>query len=217
MSNRNRIIVALSGSSSPTGVPTARGADQSNTSRPMRLSTPGARDDRLRDERARRQSSGSPTFPRQRDLAASMASGTSSQRMADRPCSMTLSAWPTACNGNLIARAADVCLERGGWCYVVRETPLHAGHLRLMLQAAEAGASCSPVPGYYHRRHARRHHRPPRDEDPRSVRDRRRADRALAGLDAPRSPAATDGRELGPVVPEARWRCLEDGPNTRSD
>ncbi len=52
---------------------------------------------------------------------------------------------------DLIARAADVCLKEGRpLVLMVRESPLHLGHLRLMTQAAEAGAViCPPVPVFY--------------------------------------------------------------------
>jgi 4-hydroxy-3-polyprenylbenzoate decarboxylase len=89
------------------------------------------------------------------ELAASIASGTFvTSGMVVAPCSIkTLSAIANSYNDNLIARAADVCLkERRPLVLAVRETPLHLGHLRLMQQAAEAGATIlPPVPGFYHR------------------------------------------------------------------
>ena len=55
-------------------------------------------------------------------------------------------------NDTLLARAADVCLkERRKLVLVVRETPLHLGHLRLMEQVTASGAVVlPPVPGFYH-------------------------------------------------------------------
>jgi flavin prenyltransferase len=89
----------------------------------------------------------------ERNLAASLASGTFITRgMIVAPCSVkTLSGIATSFNDNLIVRAADVCLkERRPLVLVVRETPLHAGHLRLMQQVTEAGATVlPPVPGFY--------------------------------------------------------------------
>jgi 4-hydroxy-3-polyprenylbenzoate decarboxylase len=91
----------------------------------------------------------------ERNLAASLASGTFVTRgMIVAPCSVkTLSGIATSFNDNLIVRAADVCLkERRPLVLVVRETPLHLGHLRLMEQVTEAGAVVlPPVPGFYAR------------------------------------------------------------------
>jgi flavin prenyltransferase len=91
----------------------------------------------------------------ERNLAAAIASGTFvTMGMIVAPCSIkTLSAIANSYNDNLIARAADVCLkERRRLVLLVRETPLHAGHLRLMSQATEAGAVIlPPVPAFYHR------------------------------------------------------------------
>ncbi|HEV2439264.1 MAG TPA: UbiX family flavin prenyltransferase [bacterium] len=91
----------------------------------------------------------------ERDVGAAIASGTFiTAGMAVVPCSIkTLSAIATSYADMLTVRAADVCLkERRPLVLVVRETPLHAGHLKLMLAATEAGATIlPPVPGFYHR------------------------------------------------------------------
>src|SRR5215831_6996844 len=91
----------------------------------------------------------------ERAVGDSIASGTFvTAGMVVAPCSIkTLSSIASSYDDNLITRAADVCLkERRRLVLVVRETPLHAGHLRLMLQATEAGAVIlPPVPGFYHR------------------------------------------------------------------
>jgi len=71
------------------------------------------------------------------------------------PCSIkTLSGIANSYASNLIIRAADVCLKEGRKVILaVRETPLHAGHLRLMEQAAQAGAIIfPPVPSFYSKR-----------------------------------------------------------------
>lgn len=89
----------------------------------------------------------------ERDLAASLASGTFlTHGMVIAPCSIrTMSSVANSLNDNLITRAADVHLkERRPLVLMVRETPLHAGHLGLMREAALAGATIlPPVPGMY--------------------------------------------------------------------
>jgi 4-hydroxy-3-polyprenylbenzoate decarboxylase len=90
-----------------------------------------------------------------RDIGASIASGSfSTAGMLIAPCSIkTLSAVANAYSGDLVARAADVCLKEGRpVLLMVRETPLHKGHLRLMQLAADAGAILfPPVPAFYGR------------------------------------------------------------------
>lgn len=89
------------------------------------------------------------------DIGASIASGSfSTFGMVIIPCSIkTLSEVANSYNQNLLARAADVTLKEGRpLVLAVREAPLHRGHLRLMDQAAEAGAVIfPPVPAFYNR------------------------------------------------------------------
>jgi 4-hydroxy-3-polyprenylbenzoate decarboxylase len=89
------------------------------------------------------------------DLAASISSGSFiTDGMLVIPCSMkTASAVAHSLNGNLLVRAADVCLkERRKLVMVVRETPFHLGHLRTLTQLAEIGAVIlPPIPGMYTR------------------------------------------------------------------
>jgi len=90
-----------------------------------------------------------------RDIAASISSGSfRTSGMVVIPCSMkTLAGIALSFSENLLLRAADVTLkERRPLVLVPRETPLHLGHLRLMVQAAEIGAVIMPpVPAFYHR------------------------------------------------------------------
>jgi polyprenyl P-hydroxybenzoate/phenylacrylic acid decarboxylase-like protein len=88
-----------------------------------------------------------------RNLAAAVASGSfRTAGMVVVPCSMNTLASIAYCQTtNLLTRAADVCLkERRTLILVTRETPLHLGHLRAMVAAAEAGATIlPPVPAFY--------------------------------------------------------------------
>jgi 4-hydroxy-3-polyprenylbenzoate decarboxylase len=90
-----------------------------------------------------------------RDVGASLASGSfKTMGMAIVPCSIkTVSALATSFAETLIARAGDVTLKEGRpLVAVVRETPLHAGHLRQMLALAEIGAVIlPPMPAFYNR------------------------------------------------------------------
>lgn len=90
-----------------------------------------------------------------RDLAASIASGSFRTRgMVVVPCSVkTLSGIANGFSQNLLLRAADVTMkERRPLILVFRETPLHPGHLRLMLRATESGAILlPPMPAFYTR------------------------------------------------------------------
>lgn len=87
------------------------------------------------------------------DIGASIASGSfQTLGMVVVPCSIhTVSAIAYCLSDNLVTRAADVILKEGRrLVLVVRETPLHVGHLKSCLAAAEAGAVIlPPVPAFY--------------------------------------------------------------------
>jgi len=90
-----------------------------------------------------------------RDLAAAISSGSfRTEGMVIAPCSIkTLSGLANSYDTNLLIRAGDVALkEKRKLILVLRETPLHLGHLRLMTAVAEIGATIMPpVPAFYHR------------------------------------------------------------------
>lgn len=89
-----------------------------------------------------------------RDIAAAISSGSFiTSGMIIMPCSIkTLSGIANSYNDTLIARAADVILkEKRKLILGVRETPLHLGHLRLMMNVIEIGAIIfPPMPAFYH-------------------------------------------------------------------
>ena len=88
-----------------------------------------------------------------KNVGASISSGSfKSLGMVIAPCSIrTLSEIATGVTSSLVSRAADVVLkERRRLVLLVRETPLHAGHLRSMSQVTECGAIVMPpVPAFY--------------------------------------------------------------------
>ena len=90
-----------------------------------------------------------------KDIGAAISSGSfKTEGMLVAPCSVkTLSGIANCYDEELVVRAADVCLkERRRVVLMFRETPLHAGHIRLMEQATLNGAIVMPpVPGFYSR------------------------------------------------------------------
>jgi 4-hydroxy-3-polyprenylbenzoate decarboxylase len=87
------------------------------------------------------------------DIGASISSGSfRTAGMLIAPCSVrTMSEIATGVTSSLLTRAADVVLkERRRLVLMVRETPLHTGHLRTMTQLSEMGAVIAPpVPAFY--------------------------------------------------------------------
>ncbi len=90
-----------------------------------------------------------------RDIGASIASGSfRTLGMVVAPCSIRTAAAIAACHSDtLVSRAADVTLKEGRpLILVVRETPLHLGHLRVLTALAEMGAVIlPPMPAFYNR------------------------------------------------------------------
>jgi 4-hydroxy-3-polyprenylbenzoate decarboxylase len=87
------------------------------------------------------------------DVGAAVASGSfRALGMIIAPCSVrTMSEIATGVTSSLLTRAADVTLkERRPLVLMVRETPLHLGHLRTMVRLAEMGATIAPpLPAFY--------------------------------------------------------------------
>jgi 4-hydroxy-3-polyprenylbenzoate decarboxylase len=94
------------------------------------------------------------SYPEQ-DIGAACSSGSfKTLGMIVAPCSIkTMAEIASGTTGNLVTRAADVCLkERRRLVLMLRETPLHLGHIRSMAAVTEAGAIVyPPVPAFYAR------------------------------------------------------------------
>ena len=90
-----------------------------------------------------------------RDIGAALSSGSyRTLGMLIAPCSIkTLNGIAQSYDDNLMVRAADVCLKEGRRVVLLlRETPLHRGHIDLMARASDNGAIIMPpVPAFYHR------------------------------------------------------------------
>ncbi len=90
-----------------------------------------------------------------RDIGAALASGSfRTDGMVIAPCSIKTASAVAYCHSDtLLSRAADVTLKEGRpLILLVRETPLHAGHLRCLLALVEMGAVLlPPMPAFYHR------------------------------------------------------------------
>jgi flavin prenyltransferase len=89
-----------------------------------------------------------------KDLGAAVSSGSFLTRgMVVAPCTIkTVSGIANSYDSNLVTRAADVTLkENRRLVLMVRETPLHKGHLELMVRCADYGATIlPPLPSFYH-------------------------------------------------------------------
>ena len=158
MSARQRLIVAITGASGAIygirALEMLRGIDEIETH--LILSPSGGRtivaetDWSIADVRAL-----ADVVHNHRDIGANIASGSfRTIGMLVAPCSVaTLSAVANCSADNLIARAADVCLkERRRLVLMLRETPLHLGHVELIAAATRSGAVVMPpVPGFYSR------------------------------------------------------------------
>lgn len=149
------IIVAITGATGAVlGVETLRALKSIGRPAHLVISEAGARtlayetDHTLDDVRAL----AAETYSN-KDIGAAIASGSfKAAGMIVAPCSIkTLSGIAGSFSHNLVIRSADVCLkERRPVVLQVRETPLHKGHLDLMMRACDLGCTIAPpMPAFY--------------------------------------------------------------------
>jgi len=158
MATTPRLVVGMSGSSAPQlGIKFLRTLRELGTVETHLVMSQGARlTIKLEtDEDADEVAGLADVVHDPRDLAAPISSGSfQTLGMAVVPCSMrSLAAIATGNSGDLLTRAADVCLkERRRLVLVTRETPLSLIHLRNMESVTLAGGIIlPPVPAFYHR------------------------------------------------------------------
>jgi 4-hydroxy-3-polyprenylbenzoate decarboxylase len=150
-----RIVIGISGASgSVYGYRALEALKQANVEAHLVLSDQARRTIELEtDKSAADFEALAHTVHRDDDLAAAISSGSFlTEGMLVIPCSIkSAAAIAYSMNSNLLVRAADVCLkERRKLVLVVRETPLHVGHLRTLTQLAEIGAVIlPPMPAMY--------------------------------------------------------------------
>jgi 4-hydroxy-3-polyprenylbenzoate decarboxylase len=150
-----RIVIGISGASgSIYGYRTLQALRAANVEAHLVLSEQARRTIELETDKSVRDFEElAQTVYRDEDLAAAISSGSFlTDGMIVIPCSIkSAAAIAYSINSNLLVRAADVCLkERRKLVLVVRETPLHVGHLRTLTQLAEIGAVIMPpMPAMY--------------------------------------------------------------------
>jgi 4-hydroxy-3-polyprenylbenzoate decarboxylase len=152
-----RIVVGITGSSSPQlGIRTLEALRDAEVETHLVVSAGAYRTIKLETGRSLDEVRAlADTVHDARNLAAPIASGSfPTDGMIVAPCSMkALAAVAYSFATDLLARAADVTLKEGRKLVLVpRESPLHTGHIRNLLRAAEIGAVIvPPVIGHYYR------------------------------------------------------------------
>ncbi|MBW1715685.1 MAG: UbiX family flavin prenyltransferase [Deltaproteobacteria bacterium] len=153
---KRRIIVAITGASGVIyGIEILRELSNKNLETHLIISDSGKKNIILEtDYSVAEVESMADKVYRNDDLGAPLASGSFlTNGMIVAPCTIkTLSGIANSYSANLIVRTADVSLkEKRKLVLLVRETPLHKGHLNLMSMAADMGAHIlPPIPSFYH-------------------------------------------------------------------
>ena len=154
--HKKRIVIGITGSSGVIyGIEILRELTKKDVETHLIISEPGKKNILLETEHSVKdvESMAHKVYDDD-DLGAPLASGSFlTSGMIVAPCTIkTLSGIANSYTENLLVRAADVTLkEKRKLVLLVRETPLHKGHLRLMTMAADMGAHIlPPIPSFYH-------------------------------------------------------------------